>query len=174
MLQSKTNLQQLSPTGFITEFSYNFTILPVIINHQSVWVRRSNRLKYNNPRYVFKRKYKKKPKSFYYCEKCNAFQRFKTCLSCENKLYSPSDFDTSSTISSDSEIDMELNIDRLNLREVSTKLSFQLDSSQTENNDETVDNFRYISTQNGYLGENEIYFSDNELRMDSDVSDANS
>jgi hypothetical protein len=166
MLQSKNNLQKLSPTGFITESSFNFTISCVIINHESVYVRRSNRNKIQKPKYVFKQKYTKKSKlPFYYCEKCNALQRFKICLACENKLYSPSDFDTSSTVSSESEIDQ---LDRLDsIRESEPKTINALKNVK-------LNKFKYISNQNGYIDSNikpkdELYFSDNDLMMDSDV-----
>ncbi|KAF0544882.1 hypothetical protein F8M41_002556 [Gigaspora margarita] len=140
-----------------------------------------------------------KKKSFYYCEKCNAFQRFKICHLCENKLYSPNDSDTqSSTISSE--------IDHLNRESENNQLELEHNQSPQSHeinyqnkiidlpykdkhkviaemnkwehavrNDmcgELINNFGYISNQNGYVRnlDDEVYFSDNDLRMDSDFS----
>ncbi|KAF0562271.1 hypothetical protein F8M41_000047 [Gigaspora margarita] len=197
MLQSKNNLQKLSSIRYITEFSYNFTISPVIINHQTVWVRRSNQSKPRIPNYVFKRTYVKK-KSFYYCEKCNAFQRFKICRSCENKLYSPNDSDTQSQLSSEiDQLNRELENNQLELEcnhllqshetnhqnkiidlphkdkhEVIAEMNKWEHAVRNNTCGELIDSFGYISNQNGYVRnlDDKVYFSDNDLRMDSDFS----
>ncbi|KAF0552292.1 hypothetical protein F8M41_022061 [Gigaspora margarita] len=102
MLQLKNNLQELLSTGYITEFSYNFTIS--LIKHQTVWyveVIDPNRKLLNT--YLNEHMLKK---ILLLLQKCNAFQRFKICYSCENKLYSPNDSDTQSqSLTISSEID---------------------------------------------------------------------
>ncbi|KAF0332889.1 hypothetical protein F8M41_018817 [Gigaspora margarita] len=200
MLQSKNNLQELSLTGYITEFSYNFTISPVIIKHQTVWVRRSIQSKLQTPKYVFKWTYVKK-KSFYYCKKCNAFQQFKICRSCENKFLSPNDFDAqsySSTISSGSEIQLNresennqlelehnqspqshetnhqiiIDLPHKDKHEVIVEMNKWEHAVRNDMCGKLINSFGYISNQNGYVRnlDNEVYFSDNDLRMDSDFS----
>ncbi|CAG8754596.1 2441_t:CDS:1 [Gigaspora rosea] len=181
-MQSKNNLQKLSSSGVITEFSYNFSISSVNIKNQLVWVRRSIRKKNPYSSYIFKQKYIKKSKLLpFYCENCNAFQRFKTCLSCENKLYSSQDFD-SETISSQSSIHQESTVQESTTRIIDLPYTNDNEVLQEMNNweyamkndecDELIDNFKYISNQNGYVRmsdtANNIYFSDNELMMDED------
>ncbi|KAF0543586.1 hypothetical protein F8M41_003550 [Gigaspora margarita] len=138
---------------------------------------------------------------FYYCEKCNTFQQFKICLSCENKLYFPDDFDTQSQLSTIlSEIDQlnrELQNDQLELKhnqslqshetnhqikiidlphkdkhEVIAKMNKWEHVVRNDTCGELINNFGYISNQNGYVInlDDKVYFSDNNLKMDSDFN----
>ncbi|KAF0556888.1 hypothetical protein F8M41_014618 [Gigaspora margarita] len=148
MLQSKNNLQKLSSTGYITKFSYNFTISPVLLNYQTVW------------------------------------------------LYSPNDSDTqsqSSTISSEidqlnresenNQLELEysqshetnhqtkiIDLPHKDKHEVIVEMNKWEHAVRNDTCGELINNFGYISNQNGYVRnlDDEVYFSDNDLRIDSD------
>ncbi|RIB17502.1 hypothetical protein C2G38_2187123 [Gigaspora rosea] len=116
-MQSKNNLQKLSFSGVITEFSYNFLFHPLIL-------------------------------------KINLYG---------NKLYSSQDFD-SETISSQSSIHQEstvqestnrnIDLPHMNDNEVLQEINNWEYAIKNDKCSELIDNFKYISNQNGYVNKN--------------------
>ncbi|KAF0554106.1 hypothetical protein F8M41_019598 [Gigaspora margarita] len=122
MLQSKNNLQKLSSTGCITEFSYNFTISPILLNYQIVWLE----LEYNHL-----------PQS----HETNH----------QNKI---------------------IDLPHKDKHEVIAEMNKWEHAVRNDTCGELINNFGYISNQNGYVRnlDDEVYFTDNDLRIDSDFS----
>ncbi|CAG8804031.1 13996_t:CDS:1 [Dentiscutata erythropus] len=102
-----------------------------------------------------------------FCEKCNSLFSSNYCISCNNKLYKDKDFEEIENEEKSSQSSIMIINDEYIEKE-------QVASSQNRGIfDSVIQKYSYTPLQVGYINNNEIFWSDNELSM-NDSSNSNS
>jgi hypothetical protein len=189
-MKLKNNLQKLSHSGYLTEDQYNFNIEYTTQSNQSIWVRRSLRLKKHEPIYVCTNRKNKT----YYCDKCNTIKNIKYCRRCHMKLQEDKPVNNINDINISSESEQEIVNTQSSYDEMSDGFVVK-DELFTKDGDDDyelpseeaafasalnktkmlkkigLDPFKYIVKQNCTIVDDIVISSDEDLMMDDSYSE---